>query len=92
MRKGDPEYSGSNGSQHVTVDRRGCLVMGRLSRWIAFIGYATALALLFVGHYLNWIVLVFPIWVVLLSLHILTDNFGVWPKVGASDSEREGDV
>ena len=65
---------------------------GFVSRWIAFVGYATALALLFAGHYIDWIVLVFPIWILLLSFHILIDNFGVWPKVGARDSERKGDA
>jgi hypothetical protein len=65
---------------------------GFVSRWIAYIGYATALALLFAGRYINWIVLVFPIWVLLLSLHILVDNFGVSPKVGTSDSDGKGDA
>ncbi|QCP53220.1 hypothetical protein FAZ95_29565 [Trinickia violacea] len=65
---------------------------GFVSRWIAFIGYATALALLVAGHYIDWIVLVFPIWILLLSLHILVDNFRVSPKVGASGSARKGDA
>jgi hypothetical protein len=63
---------------------------GFVSRWIAYIGYATALALFFAGHYIDWIVLVFPVWVLLLSLHILIDNFGVLPKAGAGDSDMKG--
>jgi hypothetical protein len=65
---------------------------GFVSRWIAFIGYVAALALLFAGRHIGWIVLVFPTWVLVLSLHILVDNFGVSSKVGASDSDRTGDA
>jgi hypothetical protein len=48
--------------------------------------------LLFAGRNIDWIVLVFPIWILLLSLHILVDNFGVSPKVGARGSDRKGDA
>jgi hypothetical protein len=65
---------------------------GFVSRWIAFIGYAAALALLFAGRNIDWIVLVFPIWILILSLYILVDNFGVSPKVDASGSDRKGDA
>lgn len=65
---------------------------GFVSRWIAFVGYAVALALLFSGRHIDWIVLVFPLWVLLLSLHILVDNFGVSSMADASDSDREGDA
>ncbi|KAA1014526.1 hypothetical protein FVF58_06760 [Paraburkholderia panacisoli] len=65
---------------------------GFVSRWIAFIGYAAALALLFAGRNIDWIVLVFPVWILLLSLHILIDNFGISPKVGASGSDGKGDA
>ncbi|OUL84234.1 hypothetical protein [Paraburkholderia hospita] len=65
---------------------------GFVSRWIAFIGYVAALALLFAGRHIDWIVLVFPLWVLLLSLHILFDNFGVSPMAGASDSDGKGDA
>jgi hypothetical protein len=64
---------------------------GFVSRWIAFIGYAAALALLFAGRHIDWIVLVFPIWVLLLSLHILVDNFGVSSKNVASGRDKNGD-
>ncbi|MFC4704995.1 hypothetical protein [Paraburkholderia caffeinitolerans] len=65
---------------------------GFVSRWIAFVGYAAALALLFAGRHIDWIMLVFPIWVLLLSLHILFDNFGLSSKVGASDRDKKGDA
>ena len=44
------------------------------ARWIAFIGYAFALFLLLSGRYVQWIVLVFPFWVLLVSIDILIDN------------------
>jgi hypothetical protein len=65
---------------------------GFVSRWIAFIGYAAALALLFAGRRIDWIVLVFPLWVLLLSLHILVGNFEVSSMADASDSDRKGDT
>jgi hypothetical protein len=43
-------------------------------RWIAFAGYAAALVLLFANRYIEWAVLVFPLWVLLISLHILVDS------------------
>jgi hypothetical protein len=43
-------------------------------RWIAFLGFACALLLLFSGRYIDWILLVFPLWVLLISIYILIDN------------------
>ena len=45
-----------------------------LARWIAFMGYALALALLFSGRRTEWILLLFPMWVLLVSLYILFAN------------------
>jgi len=43
-------------------------------RWIAFLGYGLALVILFGSYYINWSFIVFPLWVLLLSTHILIDN------------------
>ena len=43
-------------------------------RWIAFVGYGLALVILFGSYYINWSFIVFPLWVLLLSTHILIDN------------------
>jgi hypothetical protein len=47
---------------------------GITPRWIAVLGFACALLLLFSGRYIDWILLVFPLWVLLLSIYILIDN------------------
>ena len=47
---------------------------GIAPRWIAFLGYAFALFLLLSGRYIDWIILVFPLWVLLISIYILIDN------------------
>jgi hypothetical protein len=47
---------------------------GIIARWIAFLGYALALFLLFSGRYIEWILMVFPLWVLLISIYILIDN------------------
>jgi len=43
-------------------------------RWLALTGYAIALVLLFGSFYIGWSVLVFPFWVLLVSLSILWDG------------------
>jgi hypothetical protein len=47
-------------------------------RWTAFLGYALAL-LLSVGT-IQWTPLVFPLWVLLISLHILIENLRRQPE------------
>lgn len=43
-------------------------------RWMALLGYALALLLLLSPGHLPWIPLVFPLWVLLISAHILVTN------------------
>src|SRR5215469_12920945 len=51
-----------------------------IPRWLAVGGYAIAVVLLFGSYYLNWSLLVFPFWVLLVSLSIL------WEKEAAPNS------
>jgi hypothetical protein len=44
-------------------------------RWIAFLGYALALLLLLTVTTIEWTPLVFPVWVLLISVCILIENF-----------------
>ncbi|MEW6360214.1 MAG: hypothetical protein AB1696_28030, partial [Planctomycetota bacterium] len=44
---------------------------GMIPRWMAFLGYALALLLLLSIGYFYWIPLAFPLWVLLVSAHIL---------------------
>ncbi len=48
---------------------------GMAPRWIALIGYALALFLLLGSYYVTWSFALLPLWVRLISLHILFDNF-----------------
>ena len=43
-------------------------------RWIAYIGYLLAFVLLLGSYYFSWSFAVLPIWVFLISVHILMDN------------------
>ena len=43
-------------------------------RWMAFLGYALALLLLLSIGYFSWVLLVFPLWVLLISVYILLAN------------------
>ncbi len=55
---------------------------GIFARWMAFLGYGLALLLLLSIGYLSWVSLVFPLWVLLISVHILLANLkpnGVGP-------------
>ncbi|MFO1429777.1 MAG: hypothetical protein U1F76_06510 [Candidatus Competibacteraceae bacterium] len=45
-----------------------------IARWMTFIGYAVALLLLLSGRHVEGILLSFPMWVLLLSIHILIDT------------------
>jgi hypothetical protein len=47
---------------------------GFIARWIAFIGYALALLLLLSSRSMETVLLVFPLWVLLVSLYILAGN------------------
>jgi len=46
-----------------------------LPRWVAFIGYACALVLLTVIANWKWIALVFPLWMLLVSMQMLVAEF-----------------
>ena len=47
---------------------------GIFPRWMAFLGYGLALLLLLSIGYFSWAPLVFPLWVLLISVHILLAN------------------
>jgi hypothetical protein len=47
---------------------------GFTPRWLAFLGYGLSLLLLFGSYYLGWGFIVFPLWVLMVSVHILFDN------------------
>jgi hypothetical protein len=53
---------------------------GIIPRWLALLGYALAVALLLSLGYLYWIPLVFPLWVLLVSVHILFANLKPHPQ------------
>lgn len=48
---------------------------GIAGRWVAYVGYASALLLLFGSGLTDWTFMVFPLWVLLLSIYILVDEF-----------------
>jgi hypothetical protein len=44
-------------------------------RWMAILGFVLALILLVGSYYISWCFLVLPLWVLLLSVYILIDNY-----------------
>jgi hypothetical protein len=48
---------------------------GIVPRWIAVLGYALAVLVLVGSYYISWSFIVLPVWVLLISIHILVDNF-----------------
>jgi len=54
------------------------------ARWIAFLGYAFALFLLLSGRYIERILMLFPMWVLLISIYILIDNLRRPPQAVAT--------
>ena len=47
---------------------------GIAPRWIAYIGFLMAMTVLIGGHYIGWSLAVLPVWVLMISVHILMDN------------------
>jgi hypothetical protein len=47
---------------------------GFAPRWTAMLGYALAFVLLFGSYYLSWSFIVFPVWILLLSIYIFLDD------------------
>ena len=58
-----------------------------VARWIAFLGYASALFLLLSGRYVGWTLMLFPIWVLLVSIYILIDNLRRLPQAAEKSPE-----
>lgn len=54
------------------------------ARGIAFLGYGLALILLFGSGVSRWSFMVFPLWVLIVSLYILIDNLRPPPATGAT--------
>jgi hypothetical protein len=48
---------------------------GVAPRWMALLGYVLALLLLVSISRVSWVILVFPLWILLISAHILIENF-----------------
>jgi hypothetical protein len=48
---------------------------GIVPRWMAFTGFALALLLLLSVGTIEWILVVFPLWVLMISLYVLIENF-----------------
>jgi hypothetical protein len=53
---------------------------GITPRWLAILGYVLSLFLLFGSYSVSWSFAVFPIWVFLISVCILLDNFSRVPR------------
>ena len=49
---------------------------GIIPRWMAYLGLILALFLLLSSGYVSWAMLVFPLWVFLISMNILVSNLG----------------
>ena len=61
---------------------------GIVPRWMAFLGFALALMLLLSVGTIEWILLVFPLWVLLISVYILIDNFRGALRTAAAPKEK----
>jgi hypothetical protein len=49
-------------------------------RWIALVGYVLAVFLLFGSNYAGWVFVLFPLWIVVLSIHILLEHAKAQPN------------
>jgi hypothetical protein len=72
------------------------LKTGIVPRWMAFLGFALALTLLLSVGTFQSILLVFPLWVLLISVHILIDNLrgaaGIAPPIHLETRKERKEV
>jgi hypothetical protein len=61
---------------------------GIVPRWMAFLGFALALLLLLTVGTIDLILLVFPVWVLSMSVYILIDNFRGLSETAARPAKR----
>ena len=61
---------------------------GIVPRWMAFLGFALALLLLLAVGTIDLILLVFPVWVLWMSVYILIDNFRGLSEMAAMPSKE----
>jgi hypothetical protein len=59
-----------------------------LPLWISILGYALAVSLLLTSHFVDWLGLAFPLWVLILSTHLLIENLRR-PSAGAGANQME---
>jgi len=57
------------------------------ARWIALLGDASAALLLVASGYFDWVLFVFPAWVLLVSSYILIDNLRGSSRMAVQDDE-----
>jgi len=57
-----------------------------LPLWITILGYALAVSLLLTSHFVDWLGLAFPLWVLILSTHLLIENLR-GPGAGAETNQ-----
>src|SRR5262245_4076373 len=62
---------------------------GFIPRWLGFSGYAVALVLLLTIDVTPWVELLFPLWILLLSIDTLVEGFKMVP-VGETPTRRMG--
>lgn len=53
---------------------------GITARWTAFVGYAAAALIILGSHFMDWTFLIFPIWVLVVSINILIREYGSQAK------------
>jgi hypothetical protein len=61
---------------------------GIVPRWMAFLGFALALLLLLTVGTIDLILLVFPLWVLSISVYILIENFRGLSEIAAMPAKE----
>jgi hypothetical protein len=64
------------------------LTTGIVPRWMAFLGFGLALLLLLSVGMIQWILMVFPLWVLSISVYVLIDNLRVASGPGAVSAKE----
>ena len=78
----DPSFCGKEVKFSIKESKPG--IATGLRSINSFIGYAFALLLLLSGRYIDWILTLFPLWILLISIYILIDNLRPPSQAGAT--------
>ena len=61
---------------------------GFMARWLGFLGYGCAIVLLFGAGYVDWLEMLFPFWVLIVSVYVLLESPHAQPETQQASQQQ----